>query len=87
MKLDKILKTLSEETITDLDGQDTSALQAVIARSAESISEATRERDENPHYQAAKQVTKDLSQGLNEVKTYQTAKIEYCLLKIREKSE
>lgn len=84
MKLDKILKNLDEHTVEHINTLQPSGLKDLIAASEESMAAATRERDDNPQYQAAKQAVKDLSEGLRDVKKRQTAKIQYSLLRIRE---
>lgn len=84
MKLDKILKTLPESVVQELDALPIAELNSVIAQAEEAISTAIRERDANPKYQEAKESCKALSEGMREVKTYQRAKIEYSLHRRRE---
>lgn len=83
MKLDKIQKKLSAEVLQDLDRLNKEELHATIAAAEEAIAKATRERNALPGYQSAKQAVKDLSEGLKEVKSYQTAKIAYSLRVVR----
>lgn len=85
MKLESIIKKLPEQVVEVLNNCiDEKELQALIANSEEAIATALRERDANPQYQAARQAVKDLSAGMREVKSYQGAKIQYALHRLRE---
>lgn len=84
MKLDKILKKLPKTVKDEMDEMLGNDLRRCVADSEENIATAVRERDDNTQYQAAKQSVKDLSEGLREVKSYQTAKIQYALHLLRE---
>lgn len=84
MKLDKILKQLDKDTVEAILRLDQPEIKDLIVQSEEAIAQATRERDANPHYQAARQAVKDLSEGLRDVKKRQTAKIAYALRRLRE---
>lgn len=84
MKLEKIIKKLPKSVVEEMDALPETNLQVMIAQSEESIATAVRERDNNPQYQAAKQAVLDLSAGLRDVKSYQTAKIQYALYRLRE---
>jgi hypothetical protein len=84
VKLDKILKKLSDSVIEELDAMSGPALEKAVAQSEENISRATRERDANKEYKIAKAAVSDLSAGLRDAKAYQNAKIQYALLRLRE---
>lgn len=84
MNVEKILKKLQPAIVQEMDGMDKAQLEKVIVQSQEAIAEATDARDANSQYRAAKQATKDLSAGLKEVKSYQTAKMQYALIRLRE---
>ncbi len=84
MKLSKIRKQLDDSTINEMNGLSPGALKDLIAQAEEAMAGATRERDANPAYEAAKQVVKDLSEGLRDVRKRQTAKIQYSLRRLRE---
>lgn len=79
MTLQKLLKKLTETVATEMRAMTASELERCLADSERAIAKATKERNENPNYQAAKQAVKDLSEGLRELRSYQNAKIEYAL--------
>ena len=75
---------LSDDARNELDGMSAESLNKVIADASQAIQTATKERDANEHYQAAKLAVTDLSAGLRDVKKYQGAKIGYSLNRLRE---
>lgn len=79
MKMSKIVKELGQQLVNEISTKDKAELEALIVEAEEAIRIATQERDANPHYQAAKQATKDLSEALRDVKKRQTAKIQLAL--------
>lgn len=83
MKLSKIAKILSPQIIEELDALDEAAIKSGIATSEEAIASATRERDANSDYKAAKQAVKDLSESLRDLKKFQSARIHYGLIRLR----
>lgn len=83
MKLDKIINKLPEDVIHTIGRMDMEALRKTIADSTGAIDKARQERDANPDYVKAKEDAKALSEGLKEVKSYQSAKITCALLVLR----
>lgn len=74
MKLDKALAQLTDSGVEEIITLPAPGLHKVVSDSEANIARATKERDENPEYQKAKQACKDLSIGLSNVKKYQKAK-------------
>lgn len=85
MKLEKILKKLTETVVEELDGMDVSQLHKMISDCEVNIAKAQLERDNNPKYQSAKEIAGDFNGALNEAKGYQRAKIAYVLIKLSDK--
>lgn len=79
MKYSVMLAELGQEVIDTITAKSKPELEALVAEAEGAIRSATKERDANPSYQAAKQATKDLSEGLKAVKKRQLAKIELAL--------
>lgn len=84
MKLEKIVKKLGQELIDEMDSMPVDQLEKVIVNGENAIAEATEQRDANEKYKAARTAVKDLSAGLKEVKGFQSAKIQYALMRLKE---
>lgn len=82
-KLDKIRNKIKKD-LEELDGMDETALRKVVADSEETVATATKQRDENEKYKKAKQAVKDLSGGLRDLKSFQNARKQYALHRLRE---
>lgn len=83
MKVETILKKLTNDTISELDAADTNGLKAAIIQAETSLADAKEELDNNEQYQAVKESCKAMSAGYRELKAYQTAKIQYALLRLK----
>lgn len=83
MKIETILKKLPTDTIAEMDAADPAALKALIVQSETSLADAKEELDNNEQYQAVKESAKAMSAGYRELKTYQTAKIQYALIRLK----
>ena len=80
-KLEKIKKQLAH-VIEELDAMSPSELEKAVVASEVSIGTAVKELEANDKYTAAKEVCKDLSSGLKDVRKYQGAKIAYALFRL-----
>ncbi len=86
-QVEKAKKLLDAETVNELGAMSQSELEQVIVQAQQAMSQATSERDNNPHYQSAKLAIKDLSQGLREVNKRQNSKIVMALHLLEEKGQ
>lgn len=87
MKFEKIVKLLSEDMIAQMTGMDEAALSKVIVASEQAIAEAKDSLDNNEKYQELKEQVKAVSAGFRETKAYQTAKIQYALIRLTEQGK
>lgn len=83
-QFEKITKKLIDSVMEEMDAMDTADLQRTIAEAEEAIATAKKEMEKNPEYQRAKEAVSDLSRGMKDTKAYQNAKIQYCLLRLKE---
>lgn len=84
MTLDKIQKVLPAVVIEEMDAMSEDSLVKGVTASETAIADAKEELEANPKYQDAKQNVKAISQGFRELKKYQTAKIQYSLIRLKE---
>jgi len=84
MKLEKILKVLDEDMLSELNNMNEAALKEQITKSEQSIKVTRDELEANPKFQELKENLKALRHGYSEVKTFQTAKIQYALIRLEE---
>ncbi len=84
MTLDKILKKLPKAVVEEMDEKGEDALMIGITGSEQALAKAKQELEDNHRYQEAKENVKALSQGYRDLKGYQTAKIQYALLRLKE---
>jgi len=85
MKLEQILKKLPQDVIAELDAADTETLNKCIVSAETAIADTKEELDNSPQYQELKENLKALTAGYKELKTYQSAKIQYALIRLKEK--
>lgn len=84
MSLEKILKKLPQAVVEEMNAAEPKALAAGIVQSEKALVEAKEGLDANSKYQDARENVKALSQSFRELKSYQTAKIQYALLRLKE---
>lgn len=84
MKLEAILKKLSPETLDKVNSASAEELSALIVASEQAIRDTKEELDANEKYQELKESCKAMSAGYREVKSYQSAQIQYALMRLRD---
>jgi hypothetical protein len=84
-KLEKIEKNIGKETMAGIEAMPVDILKDTLVSAEHSIAEAQRELEANPQYQAAKELLKDITGSLRDVKKRQNSIIQYCLHILEEK--
>lgn len=87
MSLDKILKALNSEVVEELNGLSEEDLRKRIVQAEQAIKLAKTELEENPKYRELKESLKALRGGFTDLKKYQNAQIQYCLLRLEEQGK
>lgn len=86
MKLETIIKNLDPDTLAALDSADADSLKATIITAESSLADAKEELENNPEYQNLKESLKALSGGYRDLKKRQTGKIQYALIRLKDKA-
>jgi len=86
-KMKKLESILPEEMRNGLAQGQIDELKNTIVQCLGNIKQAKDELEENEQYQDLKESLKALSEGFREVKKFQNAKIEYCMVLIGERQE
>ncbi len=84
MTLEKIEKVLRRDVLEEMQALAPEDLIAGVTASEQAIAGAREQLDANPAYQDAKENVKAISQSFRDLKKYQTAKIQYALLLLKE---
>jgi hypothetical protein len=84
-KLEKIVKLLGKDIVSEMDGADIETLNKIIVEAETSMKTAQDELDKNEQYQELKEKVKAMGAGKREVFARQKAKIAYALEMISSK--
>lgn len=86
-KLDKIIKTLGNLTVTEMEAMDETGLKKTIVDASQAMKEVAEELENNPKYQRLKDDLKFLSEAKKEVNKRQKAKVALALHLLSEKGK
>lgn len=84
-KLEKVVKILGQDTVTNLETTSVEGLKAQIVASEQAMETVQNELEANPQYQELKESLKALCEGKKEVNKRQKAIISFCLHLLDEK--
>lgn len=78
-QLERLEKTLGEETLAEMEAMSEEELKKAIVDANSSMKQVQEELDANPKYQEIKENLKAITQGKKDVNKRQRARIQYSL--------